>query len=95
MWQHLVGSIKHYAPAGGAGTVTVGAGESVLIVQAHASGAGATVTILGGTAIPLAPGVPFAMQAFHTLLQSNQASTTVVFSGTDFAYVQTVKQGNL
>lgn len=95
MWQNLVGSIKHYAPAGGTGTVTIGAGESILIVQAHASGAGGTVTILGGTPIPLATGVPFAMQAYHTLLQSNQASTTVVFANTDFAYVQTVKQGNL
>jgi hypothetical protein len=94
-WHNLIGTLKQYAPNGGNGTVTIGAGECVLLIVAHASSASATLSILGGPAIPIVNGAPPTVIAnLHTLMQSTSASSTIVGTNTDQLYVQTVKQGN-
>lgn len=93
MWQILAGTLKQYA--GTSGTVTLGAGEIIILVIAHASAGGATAVILGGPTIPVINGAqPLVIQNYHSLQQVNPTSNTVVFTGTDMYYVQSVKQGN-
>lgn len=93
-WQDLVGQPQQYG--GTSGTVTLGAGESVILVIAHASGAGASVSILGGPAIPVVQGAPpLSIRFNHTLFQVNSGNTgTIVFTGTDSYFVHSVKQGH-
>jgi hypothetical protein len=94
MWHTLNGTIAQ--AAGTSGTVTLRAGSIVLLVIAHASAGGATVSILGGEAIPIVSAAPpTVIRMNHTLLKADSGNTgTIVFVGTDSYYVQSMTEGS-
>ena len=77
-----IGTWKYYA--GVAGTVTVGAGERVMGIAAHASVAG-TVQIDGGPIITVPSNVAVGIEP-----EGNLVAPTVVFIGTDTYIIETV-----
>jgi hypothetical protein len=90
MFQDLAGRVFSYA-AGTAATVTVPAGAMVIEIIVHASAGSATVSIFGGTAIPIINGAPPTVIRFnHDLVQAatNNANNTIVFTNTDSYYVE-------
>lgn len=94
MWHNLNGTLAQ--AAGTSGTVTLRAGSIVLLVIAHASAGGASVSILGGPSIPIINGAaPIVIQNYHTLLKVDASNAgTIVFTGTDLYYVQSLTEGN-
>lgn len=98
MWHDLSGYTPFYsAPAGGNGTVTLPNGGSIVLIVAHASAGGAYVTIFGGAQIPIINGAPPTVIQFnHDLWTASSVGSvnTVVFSGTDSAFVHYVRTGN-
>jgi hypothetical protein len=95
VWHNLNGTLAQ--AAGTSGTVTLRAGSIVLLVIAHASAGSATVSILGGAAIPIVNGAaPIVIQNWHTLLKVDASNTgTIVFTNTDSYYVQCLVEGNV
>jgi hypothetical protein len=86
MWHELAG-LWAYA-AGAAGTVTLPAGALILQVKAHSSSGTGTVSILGGTNIPVG-GDWLNIQFLHDLVQtSTNGSLAIVFTGTDSYFVE-------
>ena len=77
-----IGTWKYYA--GVAGTVTVGAGERVIGIAAHASVVG-TVTINGGPTITIPVNVSVGIEP-----DGNLVAPVIVFTGTDTYIVETV-----
>lgn len=93
MWRSLVGTRVEYA--GTSGTVALAAGAFVTHIMAHASAGGASVAILGGTAIPIINGAdPLVLQFHDDGTQANLASSSIVFTGTDSYYVRAFKPGH-
>lgn len=94
MWHELVGTPKYYA--GTAGTVTLGAGEVLISIVVHASAGSATVTLFGGTAIPIINGAaPTELRFAHTLWQATSVNGgTIVLANTDSYFVHSVKEGH-
>lgn len=81
--------------AGTSGTLTLAEGQTVKQIIVHASGA-ATVTILGGDAIPIISGVAIAIRFQHDACVAGQtpgAALTIVFTGTDSYFVETIGPG--
>lgn len=70
--------------SGAAGTVVVTAGQRVLSISCHATTVG-SVTINGGTAIPIPANVGFSISMTGIL-----TAPTVVFTGTDSYFIETV-----
>jgi hypothetical protein len=84
MWNEISSGRASYL-AGTSGTATVPANACVVGVMAHASGAGASVTILGGASIPIVANAPPLYIPIQHLLfaATSAASRDVVFTGTD------------
>ena len=83
--------------AGTSGTVTPPAGSRILSICAHATTFPATVTIFGGTPIPIiADPVTswFVFKVLHGLCIAQGTTPTIVFTGTDSYFVEYVKAGN-
>jgi len=95
MWHTLNGTLATFG--GTSGTVTLRAGSVLIQVMVHASVAGASVSILGGPAIPIINGAPsLILQNYHTLQKVDASNTgTIVFTGTDSYYVQAAVEGNV
>ena len=90
MWRELNG---HYAYAAGAsGTVTLPEGAAVIQILAY-SVAGGTVTIFGGTAIPVVANSGFVLAYNHTLNVAPSSNKTIVFTATDSYFVEYVGPG--
>lgn len=86
----MQGKFIYYA--GAAGTVTLPAGATVKQIIAHSS-AGGTVTIFGGTAVPVIAGTGVAFRFNHdnaVAAETSSGGATIVFSGTDSYYVETI-----
>jgi hypothetical protein len=78
----VVGTWKYYA--GVAGTVTVGAGERIMGIAAHASVAG-SVQINGGPVITIPANVSVGIEP-----QGNLTAPIIIFTGTDTYIIETV-----
>lgn len=93
MYRCLVGTRVEFA--GTAGTVTIPSGAFITHIMVHASTGGATMQILGGTAIPIINGAqPLVINYYDDLEQANASSSTVVFTNTDQYWVRAVKPGH-
>jgi hypothetical protein len=82
--------------AGTSGTVTLPEGATVKQIIVHASGA-ATMTIFGGASIPIIAGVAIAFRFAHDLCVAGQvpgAALTIVFTGTDSFFIETIGPGS-
>lgn len=83
--------------AGTAATVTLPTGATVKTIACHSSGA-ASVAIFGGTAIPVISGAPPLVLKFdHDQCcagQNQGGGLTIVFTGTDSYYVETIGPGS-
>ncbi len=91
MWRELVGTVSQFA--GASGTVTLPAGAIVTHVMAHST-AGGTVSILGGSNVPIiANAAPLVLMFCDDLFQANTNSSSIVFTGTDSYFVRCVKAG--
>jgi hypothetical protein len=91
----IIGVPKYAAPNGGNGTVTVPSGGILQFVVAHASSGGATVSVLGGQAIPIPNGAsPTTIALYHQLFQANASANTVVGTGTDMLVVHWINPGH-
>lgn len=90
----LTGVPKYQAVA--AGTVTIDPGGILQMIAVHASAGGATLTIFGGSPIPIpSGGQPTVLQYFHTLYAANsQNAGAIVGTGTDMLYVHWVRPGH-
>ena len=94
MWRELVGPFAY--AAGANGTVTVPSSAIVTKIIVHASAGSATVTIFGGTAIPIINGAPPTQFNFmHDCCQpqGGSAAAQIVFANTDSYYVEYISPG--
>lgn len=82
--------------AGASGTVTIPNGATVKQIVVHSS-VGGTVTIFGGQSIPVIAGSGFALRMVHDQCVGGQTAGgggTIVFTGTDSYYVETIGSGS-
>lgn len=92
MWNDLVGTWAY--ASGSSGTVTVPVGARIVQVMSHST-AGGTITMFGGSSIPVVAGVGFSMYFMHSLNTSQKSpNNTIVFTSTDIYYVEYVTAGN-
>jgi hypothetical protein len=77
------GTWSYYA--GTSGTINVTSGQRVLGITAHATNAGSTMTINGGQSFPI-----IANSAFNLTPNGNLTAPTIVFSGTDSYFIETI-----
>jgi hypothetical protein len=87
MWNEIRANVVRYA--GAAGSVTIPPGGHVLQIIAHSSNALGTVTIFGGTAIPL-PNVNsyWTYQPQHLSTTAQATGNTIVFALTQSYFVE-------
>ncbi len=85
---HVIGKIAYHT--GTSGTVTLAAGERMVGLWCVATGAGGTVVIDGGDAIPLIANIPFAFA-----LESRSEEWTgvaITFANTASYFIKTKKK---
>jgi hypothetical protein len=93
-WHSFIGRTFQYA--GAAGTVTLSDGEIVYMVVVYSTGGGSW-TMFGGPSIPVvATAAPQNYQFDHTLFVAPWGgSNTLVFTGTNHYFVNTIRSGNV
>lgn len=96
MWRETAG-YKLAEFTGTAGTVNVPKGAIVILMIAHASAGGATLTTLNNNTVPVINGAnPLYIQNYHPLMcQNSGTNSSIVFAGTDMYYVQMLVPGNV
>jgi len=81
--------------AGASGTVALPPGATVKQIIVHST-AGGTVTIFGGTAIPIIAATGVALRFIHDHCVAKETASNnadIVFTGTDSYYVETIGPG--
>jgi len=91
VWSELRGKWAYQAGAAGTATLPKGAQVLQIIVE---GGAGGTVTIFGGTAIPCVSGTPKAFRFNHLECASKAGTQDIVFTNTVSYYVEYVEPQN-
>lgn len=89
----IFGKFIYYA--GASGTVTLPTGATVKQIVAHST-AGGTIVIFGGPSFPVIAGTGVALRMMHDQCVAQQTSSgglTIVFTGTDSYYVETIGSG--
>jgi hypothetical protein len=96
MWRETAG-YKIAEFSGVSGSVAVPKGAIILLMIAHASAGGATLTTLNNNTVPVVNGAnPLYIQNYHALMQQNSGTNAaLVFTGTDMYYVQMLVPGNI
>lgn len=94
-WQGLVGTFGQMA--GTAGTATLPAGASLILLSVHSSVANATFQIFPqGPAVAVINGAaPLVYEFPHLLIQANSVNGgTITFTNTDHYYIQFFRAGH-
>lgn len=94
-WQGLHGRSSYLS--GSSGTVQIPSGASILQIVAHCTTGPGSIVVFGGASIPLISGQQLALAFRHVNFQAQgaaaQASTEIVFTGTDSYFVEIVQPG--